>query len=940
MSSNNNNRYNGSNRRYRGGRWPNRGRYQRNQGQRGNDAEPQRQYNEESKIINMSIDESHKFIGLIAKEVMSIHTFKPNDFECFEINTLRQECSVETRPKNVYCTKIKLNKSMKMMINYFPLTNSTPFRVKQYDVKIEDKDIGLVVNNPNGENVLSSLKQRIIIKKAILKMANDRESEFKYRTVYNGGRVVYSLSDFATGSDECSILVSEKYLVIFKKTNEIDMEQDIALIRNMIGKSVALRPQMAIIDIVFKFALSNLLINFGRSFFPLNDPPAHRLDSFKGLFNGIFASAVIAFDALALNVDVANAVIAPEISLLDFLRKKGISEDDLTASKTNPQLLQSVSELLKDRTKIIVKYDSEGKHKRYATFNSFKMESPFEYKFVLNNDDGHSNISVGQFFKQHYGHDCLPHFVTVATGKRGNAVVPLELVYLAARKVQNEELKNQMADVIKRTTLSPTQRKFNIDSKLMYLQSNKNNECAKYFKEWRLEVSDRMAVVDAGLLPIPMIYHSQGQITYQRHHGAWNAGKEFSFFKGVGKDLTWSYYIFPDNLSIDEDSVQQFLKRLIETARRYGIDLTENGHRHMWHRDEFNVQFPRYILSGNTTKVTFFFARRNNYQYSAVKAAAELVSGSITQFITDKAIKRRDRSGNPDGQVIANICNKLCAKLGGVNVSLTRNPVPFKFNPQIGNYGRTMFVGLDVTHRVLNSQGHLSRVSIAAVVASVDFVPHSYVTEISLQKNPQASKSSIEIVYNLETIMRRILGKYRERNKCLPDRILLYRDGVSDTQLDLVNRFEVNGIIEACRKEGMGDEIKLSVVVVQKRHHLRMFPSDRRDGDRNGNPLPGTVYSPEVCMDSIVDAFLVSHAGIQGTSRPTRYRLIYDSIGFNENNLMQLCDPTVRDYFYEDDLVVKNGDEKVSHEVKPTEKKLKFLILSLSDRLSGLLYFC
>ncbi|KAL7671445.1 hypothetical protein ACOME3_006343 [Neoechinorhynchus agilis] len=274
----------------------------------------------------------------------------------------------------------KLNKSMKMMINYFPLTNSTPFRVKQYDVRIEDKDRGLGVTNPNGENVLSSLKQRIIIKKAILKMANDLEKEFKYRTVYNGGRVVYSLSDFATGRDECSILVSEKYLVIFKKTNEIDMEQDITLIRNMIGKSVALRPQMAIIDIVLKFALTNLLINFGRSFFPLNDPPSSTRF-------GIFASAVIAFDAIALNVDVANAVIAPEISLLDFLRKKGISEDDLTASKTNPQLLQSISEFSKDRTKIIVKYDSEGKHKRYATFNSFKMESPFEYKFVLNNDD-------------------------------------------------------------------------------------------------------------------------------------------------------------------------------------------------------------------------------------------------------------------------------------------------------------------------------------------------------------------------------------------------------------------------------------------------------------------------------------------------------------------------------------------------------------------------
>ncbi|MCE8166467.1 MAG: hypothetical protein I3270_02365 [Candidatus Moeniiplasma glomeromycotorum] len=33
----------------------------------------------------------------------------------------------------------------------------------------------------------------------------------------------------------------------------------------------------------------------------------------------------------------------------------------------------------------------------------------------------------------------------------------------------------------------------------------------------------------------------------------------------------------------------------------------------------------------------------------------------------------------------------------------------------------------------------------------------------------------------------------------------------------------------------------ITFVVVQKRHHTRFFPLDRRDADRSGNCLPGTV---------------------------------------------------------------------------------------------------
>jgi len=82
---------------------------------------------------------------------------------------------------------------------------------------------------------------------------------------------------------------------------------------------------------------------------------------------------------------------------------------------------------------------------------------------------------------------------------------------------------------------------------------------------------------------------------------------------------------------------------------------------------------------------------------------------------------------------------------------------------------------------------------------------------------------------------------------------------------------------------------KVTFVVVQKRHHTRLFVSDDRDADRSGNVPAGT------CVDGIIthphefSFFLVSHAGIQGTSRPAHYHVLLDENGFGADAMQKLC---------------------------------------------------
>ncbi|PWZ31240.1 Protein argonaute 18 [Zea mays] len=57
---------------------------------------------------------------------------------------------------------------------------------------------------------------------------------------------------------------------------------------------------------------------------------------------------------------------------------------------------------------------------------------------------------------------------------------------------------------------------------------------------------------------------------------------------------------------------------------------------------------------------------------------------------------------------------------------------------------------------------------------------------------------------------------------------------------------------------------KITFVVVQKRHHTRLFPSkpkDRQYADKSGNIRAGTVVDNNICHPTEFDFFLCGHAG-------------------------------------------------------------------------------
>lgn len=345
--------------------------------------------------------------------------------------------------------------------------------------------------------------------------------------------------------------------------------------------------------------------------------------------------------------------------------------------------------------------------------------------------------------------------------------------------------------------------------------------------------------------------------------------KQDKFCKGIVLDQ-WIVLVLDSRTY--SPNVDSLISRLIETGRSNGIEVRD-AHTTEFYRtsnfanmsgklDELKGRYPDLklvivILPDNPTGV-----------YGLVKRAAELDCGMITQCIRSKTVTRLN------GITIMNLLLKINTKLNGMNHRLTENN-------QLAIKEHTMIVGADVTHP---SPEMSEMPSIAAVVASWDLYFYRYMSQYRLQT------ARTEIIKDMEDIMADMMRQFRDRSDVLPTKIIFFRDGISEGQLSDVLVSEVQAIQKACHRiGGISYEPGISFIVVLKRHHTRFFPRDKTSAvGKCFNVPPGTIVDTDITHPSEFDYYLVSHASFQGTSRPTKYHLIYDDNGFNPDQLQRL----------------------------------------------------
>ena len=226
--------------------------------------------------------------------------------------------------------------------------------------------------------------------------------------------------------------------------------------------------------------------------------------------------------------------------------------------------------------------------------------------------------------------------------------------------------------------------------------------------------------------------------------------------------------------------------------------------------------------------------------YNQIKQLADVkcgiqtlcVVGTANKFYNIRTTTFRGKVVLASTQYNANVALKLNIKNNGVNHELASDQLGFI------SKGQTMVVGIDVTHPSPGSGP--SATSVAAMVASSDENLAQWPAEIRI--NPARQ----EKVNTLRPMLEAHLIRWKLKHGSFPEKLLIYRDGVSEGQYQMVLDEEIPHLRNACAVYG-GEQAppRMTVIVVGKRHHTRFYRTDKATGgipdEQAGNPPFGTV---------------------------------------------------------------------------------------------------
>ncbi len=384
-----------------------------------------------------------------------------------------------------------------------------------------------------------------------------------------------------------------------------------------------------------------------------------------------------------------------------------------------------------------------------------------------------------------------------------------------------------------------------------------------------------------GLIKIPGRILDSPQITYKSadkrnktadpRFGSWNM-IDIKFNAGAALSQ-WSYMMISlagARDSFDQKGLADVMQEFHRALVKMGVNAAppKPGQRLvLQHTNEATLGTVLQKAANALKLLIIILPDVNTPLYKHIKSLADKTYGIHTVCcVGPKLAKAHGRD-----QYIANVALKLNLKLGGVNQLMG--------SQQLGiiDQDKTMVVGIDVTHPSPGSSPNAP--SVSAMVASIDRFLGQWPATLRIQSAKQEKVDDLGDMLKSRLQLWRTLGKHA----AFPEYILVYRDGVSEGQHDMVTSEELPQLRHACEQLYPADDTKrglprFTVIICGKRHKTRFYPTMERDCDRSGNTKPGTIVDRGVTEARNWDFFLQAHAALQGTARPCHYYVVHDEI--------------------------------------------------------------
>ncbi|TDH12488.1 hypothetical protein EPR50_G00047650 [Perca flavescens] len=410
-----------------------------------------------------------------------------------------------------------------------------------------------------------------------------------------------------------------------------------------------------------------------------------------------------------------------------------------------------------------------------------------------------------------------------------------------------------MKDLTMHINVSGEQHTHSIKQLLKNISTNPESQME--LSRWGLDVDSEILMTKGRILPLETICLQSTSFT---------TGADVSWSREVVRDPsissvtlnTWSIFYPRRCAEQAEELVSVFNKvagpigfRLQRPIRvELKDDRTETYVKsiHSQLTSEPKMQLVVCILVGNREDL-----------YSAIKKLCCVKSPIPSQAINVRTISQPQKLRSVAQKILLQINSKLGGELWTVNVPLKH----------------LMVVGVDVHHDT--SKAHQS---VMGFVASVNSSLTRWYSRVTFQTPTE------ELINGFRVCLLAALQKYYEVNHNLPEKIVVYRDGVSDGQLKMVEQYEIPQLIK-CFETFPSYEPKLVFIVVQKRISTTLYSFA---ANNIGTPPPGTVLDHTLTQQDWTDFFLMAHSIRQGCGIPTHYISLYNTANLSPDHLQRL----------------------------------------------------
>ncbi|KAJ7549424.1 hypothetical protein O6H91_07G053000 [Diphasiastrum complanatum] len=714
--------------------------------------------------------------------------------------------------------------------------------------------------------------------------------------VYDGRKSLYTAGPLPFQSKEFQIILvdednggnSARRERQFKVVIKFAAHADLHHLGQFLAGRQADAPQEAlqVLDIVLRELPTQRYLPVGRSFYSPNlgrrHPLGDGLESWRGFYQSIRPTQM----GLSLNIDMSSTAFIEPLLVTEFVFK--LLSKDLSRPLSDSDRIK----IKKALRGVKVEVTHRGNIRRKYKISGLTAQPTQELTFPV--DDRGTMKSVMAYFSETYGHTIkwpLLPCLQVGNQERPN-YLPMEVCKIVEGQRYSKRLnERQITALLQVTCQRPKERENDI------LQTVRQNAYHQdlFAKEFGIRISDKLASVEARILPAPKLkYHDTGrEKECWPQIGQWNM-MDKKMVNG-GNVKLWACINFSRNVA--DTLASSFCTELAQMCRISGMefcstpivplqsarpDQVERALKAL-----YRVVADR-IRGTDLDLLIVILPDNNGALYGDVKRICETDLGLVSQCCLSKHVFKISK------QYLANVALKINVKVGGRNTVLV--DALSRRIPLVSDYPTIIF-GADVTHP---HPGEDTSPSIAAVVASQDWPEVTkYAGLVCAQAHRQELiqdmyKSWIDSKRGIVVhggMIRDLLLSFHKATGRKPLRIIFYRDGVSEGQFYQVLLYELDAIRKACASIEANYQPPVTFVVVQKRHHTRLFAnshSDRNMTDRSGNILPGTVVDSKICHPTEFDFYLCSHAGIQGTSRPAHYHVLWDENKFTADGLQSL----------------------------------------------------